>query len=84
VRDNELVKVLGTGELTVKVDLVVDAWSKWETLCFPSLPSSSGRIYDEKRSAFGNAATSFLDFFLSRLRPGVNHKVNLVPGREPG
>ena len=28
VRDNELVKVLGTGELTVKVDLVVDAWSK--------------------------------------------------------
>jgi ribosomal protein L15 len=25
---NELVKVLGTGELTVKVDLVVDAWSK--------------------------------------------------------
>ena len=28
MRDNELVKVLGTGEVTVKVDLVVDAWSK--------------------------------------------------------
>lgn len=28
VRDNELVKVLGSGELSVKVDLVVDAWSK--------------------------------------------------------
>ncbi|WP_027587868.1 50S ribosomal protein L15 [Acidipropionibacterium thoenii] len=27
VRDNELVKVLGTGEITVKVDLLVDAWS---------------------------------------------------------
>ncbi len=27
VRDNELVKVLGTGEISVKVDLVVDAWS---------------------------------------------------------
>ncbi|MCI1747389.1 MAG: 50S ribosomal protein L15 [Acidipropionibacterium sp.] len=27
VRDNELVKVLGSGEIAVKVDLVVDAWS---------------------------------------------------------
>ena len=28
VRDNELVKVLGTGELTVALDVKVDAWSK--------------------------------------------------------
>lgn len=27
VRDNQPVKVLGTGELSVKLDLVVDAWS---------------------------------------------------------
>ncbi|AFV90326.1 MAG: 50S ribosomal protein L15 [Acidipropionibacterium acidipropionici] len=27
VRDNELVKVLGGGEVSVKLDLVVDAWS---------------------------------------------------------
>ncbi|QCV88311.1 50S ribosomal protein L15 [Acidipropionibacterium jensenii] len=27
VRDNELVKLLGTGEIAVKVDLHVDAWS---------------------------------------------------------
>ncbi|MDD7465365.1 MAG: 50S ribosomal protein L15 [Actinomycetaceae bacterium] len=27
VRDHELVKVLGTGEITVKIDLTVDKWS---------------------------------------------------------